>query len=399
MNILYIAHRIPYPPNKGDKIRAFHQIRQLSKNHSVHLACIVDDRGDLPHVDALREYCASVDFVYRSRRLANAFAAMAIFGRKPLSVMGFYSRTLAAKIRRRFQSTRIDRIFAYCSPMAEYVKDVSDIPKVIDFVDVDSDKWRLYGRHRRFPLSWVFRLESNRLGRYEERVARVFDRSILVTEREARLLRDRTSDSHIAVISNGVDLTYLQPPRNDVPRSAGVLVFTGVMDYFPNVDAVQYFCVEILPLVLREAPETRFHIVGRNPTPGVRRLESHNVVVTGEVPDVRPYLAEASVAVVPLRISRGVQNKILEAMAMGLPVVTTSQAIGGTEATTADGLRIADSPDAFAKETLALLRDPSLRQECSASARNYVERHHSWDNHGLQLERLLQDAVQQRAER
>lgn len=393
MNVLYIAHRIPFPPNKGEKIRAFHQIRYLADRHAIHLACIVDDPRDLPHVNALREFCASVDYVFRRKFWTKALAATAILGRKPLTVASFFSRELARKINTRIRSAQIDRILVYSSAMAEYARGVSSIPRIIDFVDVDSDKWRLYAEHRRFPSSWVFRLESRRLGRYEAAIARSFARSILVTEREAELLRTHVSDCRVSVIANGVDLVGMRPPSELPQEAKPTIVFTGVMDYFPNVDAVRYFCRDVFPLILRDEPGARFYIVGRNPAPLVSRLDnSENIIVTGEVPDVRPYLAEATLAVAPLRISRGVQNKILEAMAMGLPVVTTLEAIGGTQATTADGVRVAESAGDFAREVVTLLREPLLRQECSTRARQYVERCHCWTRHGEELERLVQGA-------
>ena len=393
MNILYIAHRIPFPPDKGEKIRAFHQICQLAAAaHTVHVACLIDDPRDFPAVAGLREHCASLDHVLLAKRRARLLAAGALLGRSPLSVAGFGSRALARKIDARLRTTPIDRIFVYSSQMAQYVSGVSHIPRVIDFVDVDSDKWRLYAEHHRFPLSWVYRLESRRLAAYEERVARSFDGSILVTEREARLLRRRVPDHPISVVANGVDLEYWKPGPPRAPAEP-VLVFTGVMNYLPNVDAVEFFCREVLPIVAREEPRVRFFVVGRNPSRRVQALGQSNVVITGEVPDVRPYLAQAAVAVAPMRISRGVQNKILEAMAAGLPVVTTTEAIGGTEATAGDGVRVADAPGEFAARVLELLRDDALRADCARRARQYVERCHSWQRHGSEVERLLREVA------
>jgi len=393
VNILYIAHRLPYPPNKGEKIRAFHQILHLSRRHSVHVACIVDERRDMArNVAGLERHCRSVDAVFRDGRHARLLAGLAIVRRKPLSVAGFYSRELARRIRARIGTSNIDRIFVYCSQMAEYVMDVSGIPRLIDFVDVDSDKWRLYAMHRRFPLSWIFELEYRRLARYEETVARAFDRSILVTQREASLLGCRVGTERLSVIPNGVDLDHFQP-TGDEPSAEPSLVFTGVMDYFPNVDAVQHFCTEILPLLVRDQPKLKFVIVGRNPTAAVLRLgDSPNVTVTGEVADVRPFLSRASLAAIPLRISRGVQNKILEAMAMGLPVVTTTEAAGGIGAGPRDGVTIGDQPRAFADEVLRLLQDPVLRRSQGIAARRYVECHHRWDTQGADLEALIESA-------
>jgi sugar transferase (PEP-CTERM/EpsH1 system associated) len=392
MRILYLAHRIPYPPNKGEKIRAFHQIRLLSRKHTVHLACLIDEKEDLQHVKALAKYCASVDAVYRGRTSARGLSLLTLLTSRPLSVMPFYSRKLAKKIANRLRSERIDRILVFSSSMAKYVRHIAGIAKVLDFVDMDSEKWRLYADYHPFPFSWIYRLEADRLGRYEEEVASIFDHSLFVSEKDAELLRRRLSDRPISVISNGVDLDYFAPNGGHACCSnPPVLVFTGAMDYFPNIDAVQHFCQTIFPLVRKARPEVRFSIVGRNPTRLVKALGHHpHVTVTGSVSDVRPYLTRAQVAVVPLRIARGVQNKVLEAMAMGLPVVGTSQAFQGLQATTSDGVRIVDAPEAFAQEVLTLLEDHALQRQRSLQARHYVQCHHQWQGHGASLESLLQ---------
>jgi glycosyltransferase involved in cell wall biosynthesis len=213
----------------------------------------------------------------------------------------------------------------------------------------------------------------------------------LISDLEAACMRRCVSERTFAVIPNGVDLEYFAPYETPVSCShAGHVVFAGAMDYFPNVDAVRYFCTEIFPLLRQALPEARFTIVGRNPTPQVLRLgEEPQVIVTGAVPDVRPYLAQARVAVAPLRIARGVQNKILEAMAMGLPVVGTSTAFAGLQTTAADGVRVVDDPQAFAQAILTLCTDSQLHHCCAQQTRRYVQRHHQWAEHGRLLEELL----------
>jgi sugar transferase (PEP-CTERM/EpsH1 system associated) len=394
MNILYIVHRIPYPPDKGDKIRSFHQIRQLSKSHTVHLACLVDEPGDLEYTAALRKYCGSVETVYRGKFERKVRALQALFSRKPLSVSAFYSQELNVRIQHFLRSGKIDFIIAYSSAMAEYVASVAGIPKVIDFVDVDSEKWRAYTGYHCFPLSMIYRLEADRLARYEEWAARNFDHSIFVTLREAELFHQRVSDRPVSVIQNGVDIEYFKPVSGSSLTKTGTadIVFTGAMDYFPNVDAVSYFCDTIFPRVLKELPQARFYIVGRNPTKAVVRLGKRgNVIVTGSVPDVRPYLAQATVAVAPFRIARGVQNKVLEAMAMSLPVVGTSNAFQGIQATREDGIRWGDDPARFAQEVLTFLKEPELSKRCGEAGREYVLRCHSWDTQGEALEALLRN--------
>ena len=393
MKILFLAHRIPYPPNKGEKIRAFNQIRYLSRVHEIHLACLIDSESDLEHVDTLREYCASVDAVYRSRKAARAVGLLALPGTRSLSVASFWSRELDEKIRARLREIRFDRIVAFSTPMAEYVRHVTEIPKLLDMVDVDSEKWRLYSGIHRFPMSWLYRLEARRLSRYEDEMVRLFDHTMLVSETEAELLRARVEDRRVSVVSMGVDFEYYIPtppgPGEPVPQT---IVFTGMMDYFPNVDAARYFCAEIFPLVRRELPSARFVIVGRHPTPAVRKLaDCPNVEVTGEVPDVRPYVGKAGVSVAPFRLARGLQTKILESMALAVPVVGTPVAFQGIPATESNGVRKAANPAAFAGHVIGFLTDPELRRECSAEARRYVEANHRWDDMNARLEALLVD--------
>jgi sugar transferase (PEP-CTERM/EpsH1 system associated) len=279
--------------------------------------------------------------------------------------------------------------------MAQYVAPSSGIPKIIDFIDVDSEKWRLYAQHRAFPLSFIYCREADRLASYEENITALFDHSILCSRQEAETLRKRAKERPVSVVANGVDLEYFSPSPISAQSSERTVVFTGAMDYFPNIDAVQFFCREIFPLVRRELPSTQFYIVGRNPTRQLSQLgKQPNVFVTGTVPDVRPYLAQATVAVAPFRIARGVQNKVLEAMAMGVAVVGTTEAFKGIAATEQDGVRIANDARSFAQHVITFLQeDATLRRQAVRQARAYVERHHRWEDQGAKLERILEEVV------
>jgi sugar transferase (PEP-CTERM/EpsH1 system associated) len=400
VKILYLAHRLPYPPNKGEKIRTFHQVQQLAGRHTIHLCSFVDDSRDLPGVAKLREHCASVEVVYRGQARSVLLAAGALLKRSPFSVSLFYRKALAEKVTQKAATERFDCIVASSSSMAQYACLVPDVPKILDFIDMDSEKWGLYAEHRRFPLSLIYRVEAERLAKYEDEMARVFDHSIVISEEERRVFQKRVSDRPVAVISNGVDFEYFSPSRivsggNSQPS----IVFTGVMDYFPNVDAVQFFCGEVFCRVRDLVPNAHFYIVGRNPTRQVNELgKKTNVIVTGTVPDVRPYLVQATVSVAPFRLARGVQNKVLEAMAMGVPVVGTPEAFKGISAIEQNGVRIADNPRFFAQQVATFLQGASLRREAGLQARRYVERHHRWEDQGAKLERLLEEVVMAKAE-
>lgn len=405
MNILYLAHRIPYPPDKGDKMVSYHQVRHLGARHRLHLVCFADDRRDLVHADVLREFCASVDVVFRSPRRARIAGLRGLLDGRAISVAAFDSHALRRAAAERLRGA--DIVLAFSSVMAQYVPAGDWRPRVMDFVDADSEKWRLYASRSRWPASWLYAREADRLGRFEEGVARSWDQSLFVCEREARVLRTRAPGVPVGVIPSGVDLDYYTPPSRltrpgngsgphateRVPR----LVFTGMMDYFPNVDGVRWFAAEVFPRVREALPTARFTIVGRNPARSVRALASvPGIEVTGAVPDVRPHLAAADLACVPLRVARGLQNKMLEAMAMGLPVVATSPAYEGLDAPEGAGIEVADDPTEFAARIVALLQDDARRREAGRRARAYVEARHKWADHGAALEALLEGLVASR---
>lgn len=394
MKILYLCHRIPYPPDKGEKIRAYHHIEYLARAHRIHLACFADTRADLDHARSLEKICASVDVVYRSPLAARLHALAALPTRRSLSVAAFDSSTLRLLVERRLREERPDILVAYSAAMAQYVERVNGAPRVLDFVDADSEKLREYARLRPFPQSALYGLEADRLARYEARMAATFDASIFISEPEAEIVRRRAPGREYSIIRNGVDLDAFRPdPSAGRPRDP-VIVFTGVMGYYPNVDAVAFFARDILPRVRNRVPGARFEIVGRDPSAAVRGLARlPGVTVTGFVPDVRPYLANAAVAVAPFRIARGVQNKVLEAMASGLPVIGTRLAFQGITASATDGVRVGDDADAFAEEVVALLLDSALRADLGQRARQYVEQHHRWEEVGAILEKMLLDLV------
>src|SRR5262249_41173564 len=233
MNILYLAHRIPYPPNKGEKIRAFHQLRHLSKHHTVHLVCLVDDPTDLEHISILKQYCTSVVAVSRHKTSALRLATHMLLTHKPLSVTAFYRKALAREVAHKLLTETFDVIFVSSAAMAQYVLEVSTVPRVIDFIDVDSEKWRQYALHPPLPLAWLYALEARRLAVYEAHIAHVFTHAVLISHEEKRLFQRCICDRPVTVISNGVDLHYFVPKHNAAvsPRQP-VLVFTGAMDYF-----------------------------------------------------------------------------------------------------------------------------------------------------------------------
>jgi sugar transferase (PEP-CTERM/EpsH1 system associated) len=391
MRILMLAHRIPYPPHTGDKIRAYHIARYLARRHEVTLAFLVDEATDLSGVQPLQEMVGRVEFarIWKPWSLCKGLASLAVG--ESLTLRYFNSRALRRRIGRPSGRASYDLVYASSTPMAQYGQTLG-LPVVMDFVDVDSDKWGQYGRHSRPPLSWLYKTEGRRLQDCEAEIARWARFCVLATTAEEALLKSFAPWARTAVIPNGIDLDYFQPVPRD--ESASGLIFTGAMDYLPNIDAVRYFCGEILPLVRREVPQTRFYIVGLNPPAEVRHLgEIPGVVVTGTVPDVRPYYKRASVCVAPLRIGRGVQNKVLQAMAMGLPVVASRVAYRGLEAQPGKHLLVEDDQRAFAARVVALLKNPGERHAMGRQARAFVEGNHAWAASCARLEADLRLAA------
>jgi sugar transferase (PEP-CTERM/EpsH1 system associated) len=388
MNILYLCHRIPYPPNKGDKIRSYHQIKFLSQHHSIYLACLIDDPDDWQYVDPLRSMCRIVEAVERKGFQKWWRIGKALIGGQPLSLGAFFVPELQKKIQVILEKESIDRIVIFSSPMAEYVKHISSIPKIIDFVDMDSEKWRAYAQIKSFPLSSLYNIEAARLGQYELDVAKICEESLVISQEEAHVIRERSNQMVVPkVLPNGVDYEYFSP-KFDVQRTKQIIVFTAAMDYFPNVDGALFFCREILPRIHQVIPQAQFLVVGRNPVASLRKMAERmpQVQVTGTVHDVRPYLSEAMVAVVPLRIARGVQNKILEAMAMELPVVGTTQAFQGLRVASEHGMHVADDPGEFADVVVKILGNPERARACGVSARQFVTSHYDWSTilHGFE---------------
>ena len=383
--LLYLVHRIPYPPNKGDKIRSFHLMKFLSTRYRLHLGAFVDDPDDWRHAAALEQYCQTVFLRPKPGMKAAPRLGLGLLRGEPLTLPYYHDAAMARWVRQTMVGQAVRHAMVYSSAMAQYLRgaEFDALYRVIDFVDVDSDKWRQYARHKPFPVSWVYRREARRLRHYEEQVAADFDLSLFVSPREADYFRrdSAVKAEKISFYNNGVDLAYFSPGDDyENPYAPGEqpVVFTGAMDYWANVDAVQWFAQEVFGKVRSTVPAARFYIVGSNPSPQVLALARlSGVTVTGKVPDVRPYLAHAAASVAPLRIARGVQNKVLESMAMGLPVIVTSAAAEGIDAVPDRDFLLADEAEHMAARlTEVLLRGGHA---CGRAARACVERHYDWE--------------------
>jgi sugar transferase (PEP-CTERM/EpsH1 system associated) len=380
-DLLFLAHRIPYPPQKGEKIRAWHEFLALARTHRIHLGCFLDDPADLAHLPALAAHCADLAAIRIDARRQRLRALLRARPGRPLTLGYFFDARMAAFVAAK-RAQGIDRAFVYCSAMAPYLLDAPQMLRVLDMVDVDSAKWADYARRAGWLRRAVWAREARTLLAFERRAAAAFDRTLFVSEAECRAFTALAPEAaaRCTWLDNGVDAAQFAPaPECASPYAAGgpVVVFTGTMNYRPNVDAVAWFADAVLPALQRRWPALRFAIVGADPAPAVRRLAARpGVTVTGRVADVRPYLAHAAVAVAPLGIARGIQNKVLEAMAMARPVVATPQAFAGLHAQAGVDLLVADGAAAFAAAVAAVLdgQHPTL----GAAARAAVLRHHAW---------------------
>jgi sugar transferase (PEP-CTERM/EpsH1 system associated) len=391
MRILFVCHRIPFPPNRGGKIRPFHMIDHLGRKHSVVVGSLAHSKRELDEAQGLADHCQQVlaDVVPSPVRWMQA--SRSLLSRTPSSVAYFWSRRLAGMVREAAERNPFDAIFVHCAFAAQYVLDIPCPLRVLDFGDVDSAKWLALARYRAFPLSAGYRLEAEKLRRYERHVASQFDICTATTQGELEELRRLGVPVPSTVIPNGVDLEYFHPRREN-PCDSAVIVFLGRMDYFPNIDGAVFFANEILPLVRRAVSQAEFRIIGSNPARAVQDLAKiPGVSVTGHVPDVRPYLMDAAVAVAPLRIARGTQNKILQFLAMGIPVVTTTDAAKGIGASPGRDFLVADGPQAFAAEVLRLLQDAALRETLAVAGRESLKTAHSWPSSMEILDQLLEE--------
>ncbi len=380
--ILFLAHRIPYPPDKGDKIRSWRLLKHLTDRFDVHLACFIDDERDLDHRDFLDSLCASSAFVRLHPIIARLKSLPSVFLNDALT-FGFYRDKKMAAVIDRLCKHPLAAEIAFSSSMAPYIAaPVAGRKRIIDFCDADSEKWRQYALETRGLLSWVYDREGKALAQAETQIANWADASFAVTAEEAALFNRRASiRNHVDWWSNGVDTDYFDPARVVEPVATPCdIIFVGAMDYRANVEAVFEFVRDVWPKVRTAAPNASFAIVGSNPVARIRALDGVNgVTVTGRVDDVRPWLAQAKIAIVPLRIARGIQNKVLEAMAMAKPIVVTPDAMAGINCSN-DAACIVQRPGEMATEIVSLLNDRDRRDAMGAAARAAIVESYNWDD-------------------
>lgn len=383
-DLLFLCHRIPFPPDKGDKIRSYRWLRALSRSYRVHLAAFVDDVADWQHRESVEALCATCLLVPLRPERAKIRSLSGLLTGRPLSLPYYGDGRIRSWLKDLRERLAPARVFVYSSAMAQYAagSDWSGARRVIDFVDVDADKWRQYAQGMCGPLRWLYGREAQRLAAFDQGLARTFDLSIFVSSTEAAYFRASLggSEGRVTHVTNGVDSRFFDPTLEFAApyrKGSRVVVFTGAMDYWANVDAVSWFCDQVWPRVRERVRGAAFYIVGSRPARTVEALASEDVVVTGRVPDVRPYLRHASAVVAPMRIARGIQNKVLEGMAMGRPVLVTSKGLEGIEAKEGQEVLVADDAEDFAESLIRVLSDGDAG--VGAAARALVCREFAWE--------------------
>lgn len=357
--LLFLCHRIPFPPNKGDKIRSFNILKKLSEHFDIHLGCFIDDPFDEQFVTQLNPYCRSVFHLNQNKNIAKIKGLKAFVTGQAITLPYYYDQKMQHWVDNTIAEQQIGKIFVYSSSMAQYCDgdDYADLMRIIDFVDVDSDKWRQYAEKKTGPARWVYQREFRKLAAFEDKICQQFDHSLFVSPDEAALFRDRqpvAERGKVHGLLNGVDIKFFDPDADFasetlVPDGA-FISFTGAMDYWANVDAVVWFADKVWPAIIKNYPEVKFVIAGGNPSAEVLALAGrHGIIVTGRVTDIRPFIAQALCVVAPIRIARGIQNKVLEAMALNRPTVVTSMAMEGINADMVKGVDVVDEPLAYAK--------------------------------------------------
>ncbi len=396
-DLLFLAHRIPYPPNKGDKIRSWNILRHLTERYRVHLGCFVDDAEDWRHRDTIREICGECHFEKLEPLKARIKSLASLARGEPLTLGYYRSREFNSWITALDARYDLRAVFAFSSSMAQYAIDgrFKSASVIIDFVDVDSDKWAQYARKKAVPGKWIYAREARTLGEFERRAAAAANASLFVSEAEAALFRSLAPDSAATTfgINNGVDFDFFDPdtPYPDPFEGADdAVVFTGAMDYWANAEAVGWFAEDVLPRVRARCPTARFWIVGSNPSPEVLKLARlPGVSVTGRVADVRPFIAHAAAVVAPLRVARGIQNKVLEAMSMAKAVVVTPQALDGIDAEPGRDLVVASEPESFAASVIDLVAGTD-GDGIGQRARERVKAGYGWQSNLSALNAILE---------
>ena len=387
--ILFLAHRIPYPPNKGDKIRSWRTLKHLAESYEVHLCAFVDDPDDMRHRGVVEGVCKSVSLVSLSPLQAKLRSMTSLFSGEPLS-FGYYRDRAMKRAVAKVQESGLAFQYAFSSTMAPYMEQHA-APCFVDLCDADSEKWHQYSNDASFPMAQIYKREAKTLARYESEMINQASASFAISPDEAKILQRTDVHKEVHWFGNGVDTEFFNPDadfsENEIKAD---VVFVGAMDYRANVDAILWFVDEVWPKVRAQHASARFAIVGSNPSRSILSLADHkDIIVTDRVADVRPYIAAAKAVIAPMRVARGVQNKVLEAMAMAAPVVATAAAAEGLAVAEGEDYLRADTPEAFAEKVSSLLNNEEEQRRLGNNARRTVLEAYRWKAQLTRLDQVI----------
>lgn len=394
MRILYVCHRFPFPPKRGGKIRPFNMIRHLSDSgHEVTVCSLARSPEEAQEAQGIAPHCAAFEIAQVNGYVQALRMVVRLPLRTPSSMGFFYSPVLDQRIRRLLKEQKWDLIFVHCSSVAQYVEHVRDVPKILDFGDMDSQKWIEYANYKPFPLSLGYRFEGAKMLAAEKRLTQRFDLCTATTRAEWETLDSYGTGVDSDWFPNGVDADFFCPA--DGSYDPNTISFIGRMDYYPNQECMARFCDQIWPLLKGRRPGMKLLIVGADPSPEMIKLgKLSGVTVTGSVPDVRPYIRGSALMVAPLNIARGTQNKILEAMAMGVPVVTSAIAAGGVDAESVTHFLVANTPQEYADAVLSIVENSGERDRLAHSGRQRMLSHHAWTKSMERLDKMVFRAIE-----
>ena len=392
MEFLFITPRLPYPPHGGDKLRVFNFIKYLSRKHSIYLVSFIESEKELEYVAPMKKYCVNVEVILLKPARSYISCLLYSLSLVPFQVAYYRDRRMKDKISEVINREKIDGIYIHLLRMAQYVKDVKEINRILDLTDSLSLSLKRSLKFRNHFFFLFYFIEWLKINIYEPRIIKYFNKCLLISEADTKTSGSLRQAGNVSVISNGVDFEYFNPTGKQY--NPNLIVFIGNLHSFPNRDAVLYFYRDIFPLIKKEIPDIKFYIVGINPPKKILELaKDKNVIITGEVDDSRPYLSDAAALVCPIRVATGMQNKILEAMAMGLPVISTSIATLWLDEKENSGILIGDTAAEFAKKAIEVIKDKNLREKLSVSARRLVVENYDWNKNIMKLELLFEEGI------
>ncbi len=392
MKILFLTSRLPYPPHRGDKLKIFHLMRQLSRAHELTLLSFISDRAELENAGPLKELCREVHTVYRPLFRSILGCVAAVPSSDPIQVGYFRSRAMRETLRRVLAEGNFDVVHTHLIRMAQYTRDLRGPVRVLDLTDAGSLYLDRFRRTVKNPLlKLLVWAELRRLKPYEG-VIGAFDTALVCSPVDRKVLASASPKTRLDILYNGIDLETFVPGEG-FQADPDRIIYTGNLSYFPNADGIRYFVRQVLPLIRREIPGVKLYIVGKDPPGKVRKLASENITVTGFVPDIRAEYLASTVAVAPVRFGAGTLNKVLEPLALGIPVVSTPIGVEGLPLTPGKHLMLADSPADFAAAVVAVLRDPDLRRRLSVQGRDVVRAEYGWDVIAGTLENIYKDLL------